>query len=306
MTALLLQGRPVSSRIRAELAPEIDRYRRENGLAPTLAVIRVGNPPAAIRYTRAIDRVFTDCGMGFQMHVLPEDVNEAQVIAKLQELERAADVHGILLQRPLPRPLNVRLVMAEFPSDKDVEGVSPASIGALAVETAGPFRCSTPSAAVELLSYYGIPLAGKRAVVIGRSSILGMPMALMLLQADATVVIAHSQTHDIAQLVRQADVIVAAAGQPALVTAEMVAVGATVIDFGVTVRDDHLVGDVDFEAVCQRAGAITPVPGGTGPVTSAILMRHTVRAAQKQASPAGKGRRKWLPLLKSPRRSNQV
>ncbi len=303
MTALLLKGHPLSARIRSELAPEIERFRKEYGIAPTLAVVRVGNPPAAVSYTHSIDRAFTDCGLGFQMHVLPEDVTGDQLLARLDELERAVDVHGILLQRPLPKGIDVRTIMARFPADKDVEGVSPPSIGSLALDAGDAFRASTPSAAIELLNFYGIPIAGRRALVVGRSGVLGMPMALLLLRANATIIVAHSHTTGLDDLLRQSDLIIAAAGKPGLITAEAVTPGAVVVDFGVTVKDGHLVGDVDFDSVQARAGAITPVPGGTGPVASAILMRNTVRAAQRLAVPIHiKGKRKWLPIWKSPSR----
>ena len=303
MSALILAGAPIAAKIRDELVPEIELFRKEQGVAPTLAVVRVGNPPAAVSYSHSIDRAFTGSGMGFQMHVLPEETNAEQLIARLHELTRADDVHGILLQRPLPASIDARAIMAEFPILKDVEGTTPHSIGGLATDTGDYFPASTPSAAIELLKHYEIPIEGKRAVVVGRSNILGKPMALLLLQANATVIIAHSHTRDLADITRQAELLIAAAGRPKFITAGMVARDAVVIDFGVNWHTKRLVGDVDFEAIKETARAITPVPGGTGPVTTMILMQNTIRAAQKQARQLGmKGRIKWLPILKSPKR----
>jgi methylenetetrahydrofolate dehydrogenase (NADP+)/methenyltetrahydrofolate cyclohydrolase len=293
VTALILRGKPVAEKIRTEIASAIEGFRNDNGIAPTLAVVRVGNRPEAVSYASSIDRIFTQNSMGFQMHVLPDDASNEQLTARLHELTRMDDVHGIVLQRPLPHHLDPKIILREFPVAKDVEGITPNSIGDLALDMDPNFPASTPSAAIEILSYYGIPIEEKRALVIGRSNILGLPMALLLLQANATVLVAHSHTRDLG------------AGRPKLVTADMVAPGAIVIDFGVNIqsRPPVLTGDVDFEAVKETAAAITPVPGGTGPVTTMILMRNTLHAAQRQARQIGsKGRIKWLPILKSPNR----
>ncbi len=303
MTARILDGQPVAAKIKDELAPSIESFRKEYGVAPTLAIVRVGNPPAAMSYARSIDRIFTDCAMGFQMHVLSEKVTQEQLIAQLHDLGSADDVHGILLQHPLPRKLDVRAVMAAFPIVKDVEGVTPLNIGNLALDTDNYLPTSTPSAAFEILRHYKIPIAGKRAVVIGRSQILGKPMALLLLRANATIIVCHSKTRDLADITRQAELLVAAVGKPGIVTGDMVAPGAVVIDFGVNVADDKLIGDVDFTAVKNIASAITPVPGGTGPVSTMMLMRNTLYSAKRQMRQMGtKGRIKWLPILKSPSR----
>ncbi len=300
MSAQLLAGQPVVEKIAAELAPSIEQFRRAHGIAPTLAVVRVGHPPAAVSYAHSIDRAFTRCGMGFQMEALPEDADTVQVIQRLSELEHADNVHGILLQHPLPKTIDARALMAMFPIAKDVEGVSPINVGKLALDIGDDAPTSTPSAAIEILDHYAIPVAGKRAVVVGRSNILGKPMALLLTRADATVVLCHSQTCDLADWTRQADLLIAAIGKPKLITADMVARGAVVIDFGVNVVNDQFVGDVDFDAVKEIAAAITPVPGGAGPVTTMTLMRNTVRAAERQAKPMSmKGKIRWLPTWKS-------
>jgi methylenetetrahydrofolate dehydrogenase (NADP+) / methenyltetrahydrofolate cyclohydrolase len=303
VTAQILDGRPVAAKIKDELVPGIESFRKEYGVAPTLAIVRVGNPPAAVSYARSIDDVFTDCAMGFQMHVLPDDATQEQLIGQLHVLGRADDVHGILLQRPLPRQIDARAVMAALPIVKDVEGVTPLNIGNLALDTDDYLPTSTPSAALEILRYYEIPIEGKRAVVIGRSQILGTPMALLLLRANATVVVCHSKTRDLADITRQAELLIAAVGKPKMITGDLVAPGAIVIDFGVSVVGAKLIGDVDFDAVKEIASAITPVPGGTGPVTTLMLMRNTLHAAKRLARQMGtKGRIKWLPTLKSPSR----
>ena len=303
MIARILEGRPVAAKIRSELCPEIDSFRKEYGIAPTLAVVRVGNPPAAVSYAQSIDHIFTDCAMGFQMHVLPASTTQDQLVEQLHDLDAANDVHGILLQRPLPRTLDVRAVMAAFPVAKDIEGVTPSNLGNLVQDTDYYFPTSTPNAALEILRYYEIAVAGKHAVVVGRSEILGKPMALLLLRANATVTICHSQTSDLAAFTRQADLLIAAAGKPSLITRDMVAPGAVIVDFGVNMIGGKLRGDVDFDAVKEIAGAITPVPGGAGPVTTMMLMRNTLHAARRQVRSIGtKGKTRWLPTLKSPNR----
>lgn len=303
MTARILYGRPVADRIRDALVPEIAEFRQANGIAPTLAVVRVGNAREAVSYALSIDHIFTESGMGFQVHVLPENISEEQLISSLDDLTRADDIYGILLQRPLPDVIDERRIMQAFPVLKDVEGVTPSNLGKLASDSVEVIPTSTPSAAIEILSHYGIPVVGLRALVIGRSAILGKPMALLLLQAGATVMVAHSHSRDLADLVREAELLVVAAGHPKLVDGTMIKPGATVVDFGVNVQENLICGDVDFESARAIASAITPVPGGTGPVSTMQLMRNTVHMAQKQVRQIGaKGRIKWLPILRSPNR----
>lgn len=301
MSAQILFGKPLVEKISAELAPRIEQFRQAHGVAPTLAVVRVGNSPAAVSYAHSIDRQFHRCGMGFQMEALPDDATADQIIARLRELDRIDSVHGIVLQRPLPPTIDARAVLAAFPSAKDVEGVSPINLGKLLLDLGDYFPTSAPSAAIEILNHYEIPIAGKRAVVVGRSDILGKPLALLLLRANATVSVCHSHTQNLADLTRQAELLFAAVGKPNMLTADMISRGAVVVDCGVNVVKENFVGDVAAASVKEVAAALTPVPGGTGPVTTMLLMRHTVRAAEQQAKQMGtKGRIRWLPTLKSP------
>jgi methylenetetrahydrofolate dehydrogenase (NADP+) / methenyltetrahydrofolate cyclohydrolase len=300
VTGRILEGGPVVEKICEELKPEIDQFRKTHGVAPTLALVRVGNPLPAVYYSHTIDRTFTKCGMGFQLDAMPDETTTEQLIRRLSDLARAKNINGILLQHPLPKTIDARTVTAAFPVSKDVEGISPTNIGNLALDIGDYFPTSTPSAALEILNHYAIPIEGKRAVIVGRSNILGKPMALLLLRANATVTICHSHTCDLASVTRQADLLIAAVGHPKLITADMVSPGAVVIDCGLSVRDGELIGDVDFQAVKEIAAAITPVPGGAGAVTAMTLMRNTLSAAQRQAiQSATQNRRPWLPLLKS-------
>jgi len=303
VTAQILAGQPVVEKLCVELGPRIEQFRKTHGIAPTLAVVRVGNSPTAIRYAHSIDHQFVECGMGFQMEALPDDTSTDGIIERLNELDRTDSVHGILLQRPLPSTIDAHAVLAAFPVVKDVEGVSPINLGKLALDAGEYFSTTTPAAALEILKHYSIPIEGKRAVVVGRSDILGKPLALLLLRANATVIVCHSRTPNLAELTRQAELLFVGVGKPRLITAEMIAPGAVVVDFGVNIVQDQFVGDVDFEAVKEIASAITPVPGGTGPVTTMLLMHNTIRAAELQIKTMGtRGRIRWLPTLKSPKR----
>lgn len=269
-------------RLRTEMAAKAQAFRRQYGYAPVLAVLRVGNDPASISYARQLDMAFTEAGMGYQLQVFPPDADQATVQARLMELEGDEMVNGVLLQRPLPPQIDGDKLMARFPQFKDVEGISPANVGRLLQNRGSFFPTSTPSAAIELLRAYEIPVTGKHAVVVGRSNILGRPMALLLLHQNATVTICHTRTVNLGDFTRRADLLLAAAGVPRLIRADMVKPGAIVVDFGVNFVGDKIVGDVDYEAVREVAGAITPVPGGTGPITTVMLMRNTFHAAQFQ------------------------
>jgi methylenetetrahydrofolate dehydrogenase (NADP+)/methenyltetrahydrofolate cyclohydrolase len=283
MTARVLDGRALAAVLRDEIAGEVSTFRHEFGHGPALAIVRVGNDPASISYARQIDKSFTEVGFGYELEVLPENATSAELASLLQHLSRDPDVHGVLLQRPLPQAINPDAVMAHFPTQKDVEGVTPSNIGALMLNTGEYFPTTTPSAAIVLLRRSGIPTKGKHAVVVGRSNILGRPMSLLLLHENATVTTCHSQTENLGAYTRQADILINAVGKPGLIKGDMVKPGATVIDFGVNIAGGgDTYGDVDFAQVKEVAGAITPVPGGTGPITTVMLMRNTLDAARRQ------------------------
>jgi methylenetetrahydrofolate dehydrogenase (NADP+)/methenyltetrahydrofolate cyclohydrolase len=259
-----------------------DLVARGSGL-PTISVVRVGDDPASVRYAGQVQRLFASAGLGFQLLALPRNVDEATLASTLRTLSNDASINGILLQLPLPHGVSQERAVSEIDPMKDVDGVNPLNAGRLFLNQGKYFPPATPRGGLELLVRAGVGIAGRRAVVIGRSAIVGRPLAMMLLGRDATVTVCHSRTTDLGEITRQADILAVAVGRPRLITVDMVAPGATVVDFGINVVDGAVVGDVDYLGVSARAGAITPVPGGTGPMTNAMLLRHTVLAAQWQA-----------------------
>jgi len=267
--------------MREELRAAIGRFRAETGVAPALAVVQVAGDSASDRYVRAIRKSCDDVGVAFVERVLPADIQQAALEAAIDALSGDARVHGILVQLPLPKGLDAGRAIARLDPRKDVDGVHPTSAGLLA-QGLPCLAPNTPAGGMELLRRGGVVLAGKRAVVIGRSNIVGKPMALLLLQEHATVTIAHSRTPDLAGVVREAEIVVAAVGRAGLITGAMLRPGAVVIDFGINVLEDGaMVGDVDFASAAEVAGAITPVPGGTGPVTNVMLLRNVLQAAHE-------------------------
>ena len=242
--------------------------------------MRVGEDPASESYLRQIIQAVAKHGLAAAVHPLPAGVAEPELARLLAALGSDRAVDGILVHLPLPPPLTSEAVARHLPADKDVDGVHPLNAGALAQGRPAPVP-SAPVAGLEIVRDAGTPLAGRTAVVVGRGPVVGRPLAQLLLQADATVVICHSRTPDLASFTRQADVLLAAAGRPRLIGATHVRPGATVIDFGINAVDDRLVGDVDFDAVLGVAGAITPVPNGTGPVTTAVLARSLLDHAER-------------------------
>ncbi len=251
---------------------------------PTIAVVRVGADPASVRYAEQIRRVFEGAGMGFRLLVLDESSDDAVLEAGLLGLSRDPSVNGILLQYPLSIHLSRERAVLAIDPLKDVDGVNPLNAGRLFSNQGRFLAPATPAGGIELLVRSGIGIEGQRAVIIGRSAIVGRPFAMLLLSRNATVTICHSRTVDLKRISREADILAVAIGRPRMVTADMVAPGATVIDFGINVVDGRVVGDVDDLSVAATAGAITPVPGGTGPVTNAMLLRQTVQAAEWQAA----------------------
>lgn len=290
MTAKILDGRALAKTIREEIAAEVAEFKEKHGFAPTIAVVRAGEDPASVSYARMIKRSFEKVGMGFEMHALPETTSEEEMVDLVAKLSADPNVHGIIIQEPLPKGVDEGVVKAALSPDKDVDGVHPINAGRLAqVAPVGRppgvsdyFVPATPLGGLEILKRHGVEIAGKKAVVVGRSNIVGKPMALLLLRENATVTICHSRTPDLGAVCREADILCAAVGRAKLITADMVKPGAIVIDFGFNRLGDEWVGDVDFEGVKEVASAITPVPGGTGSMTNVMLMKNTIEAAKRR------------------------
>jgi len=276
---MLIDGKTLAATLRASLKNSVASL-RARGVQPGLAAVLVGDDPASRVYVRNKIRACDEAGIRSVRRELPASTSESQLLDCIAELNSDRSIHGILVQLPLPKLLDADRILAAISPLKDVDGFHAANLGALVQGRPG-FVPGTPSGVMRLLEHAAVPLAGRRAVIVGRSSIVGKPLALLLLQKDATVTICHSKTADLASVTRQADILVAAVGKAGMITAEMVKPGACVIDVGINrLADGKLAGDVDFAGVTEVAGAITPVPGGVGPMTVAMLMANTVRAAE--------------------------
>jgi methylenetetrahydrofolate dehydrogenase (NADP+)/methenyltetrahydrofolate cyclohydrolase len=279
--AVVIDGRAVAARVRERVAAEV-RELRASGLQPGLATVLVGDDPASHVYVRMKRKACEEVGIVPIHHDLPPGTEPTELAALLERLNTDPAVSGILLQLPLPGQLDAGEMTALIAPEKDVDGLTPLSAGLLSHGQESLVPC-TPAGVMELLAEAGAELEGARAVVIGRSQLVGKPLAQLLLAANATVTQCHSRTRDLAAVCREADVVVAAVGRPRTVTGDMVREGAVVIDVGMNRSDDGLVGDVDFDSVRARASAITPVPGGVGPMTIAMLVANAVRAARLQS-----------------------
>jgi methylenetetrahydrofolate dehydrogenase (NADP+)/methenyltetrahydrofolate cyclohydrolase len=282
--ARVIDGRAVGREVRERVAREVRALAAERGVVPGLATVLVGDDPASEVYVRRKGEACEEAGMVSVHHPLPASVAATELADLLGRLNADAAIHGVLLQLPLPPGLDGNATTALIDPAKDVDGLTPVNAGLLAQGRPALVPC-TPAGVMELLRAAGTELAGARAVVLGRSALVGRPLAALMLAADATVIHCHSRTRDVAGVCREADVLVAAAGRPRLVRADMVGEGATVIDVGINRTPEGLVGDVDFDAVRERAGAITPVPGGVGPMTIAMLLANTLEATRAQTAP---------------------
>jgi len=278
MAARILDGKALAAAVRASVKETVARL-AARGVRPRLAVILAGDDPASAVYVRNKARACEETGVRSEVHRYGADVTERALLDRIAALNADPGVHGILVQLPLPDRTNARRVLEAVAPAKDIDGFHFENLGALVAGQPKLVPC-TPAGVLRLIEHAGVALAGRHAVVIGRSSIVGKPLALLLLQKDATVTICHSKTMELQKLTREADVLVAAVGRPKLVTAAMVKPGACVIDVGINrLADGTLAGDVDFDAVKNVAGWITPVPGGVGPMTIALLLENCVRAA---------------------------
>ena len=283
MKATLIDGKAIAAAVRADLAAEVESLKAA-GTVPGLAVILVGEDPASQVYVRNKTRACAEVGIHAEEYRLPADTTEQELLALVAELNARADIDGILCQLPLPKPLDDAAVIAAIDPAKDVDAFSAVNVGHIMIGDYAFLPC-TPAGVMELLHRSGVDVAGKRCVVIGRSNIVGKPMAMLLLHENGTVTVCHSRTQQLAAICREADILVAAVGRAKFVTADMVKDGAVVIDVGMN-RDENgkLCGDVDFDAVAEVASLITPVPGGVGPMTIAMLLKNTVTAAKRRAA----------------------
>lgn len=283
MTATILDGKKLAAAIRAELAEEVVEFIQNNGVVPCLAAVLVGDDPASDVYVRNKRRDCDAVGIESQLHRMPADTSLDDLLQLVAKLNKDREVHGILVQLPLPKQIDSTRVLQAVSPSKDVDAFHPENVGRM-VQGRPRFLPCTPQGVQQLLVRSGIETAGRHVVVVGRSDIVGKPIAIMLAQrgagADATVTICHSRSRDLSSITQLADILIVAIGKAEFITADMVKPGAVVIDVGINRNGEHLVGDVDFAGVSRVAGAITPVPGGVGPLTRAMLLRNTLRAAQ--------------------------
>jgi len=279
--AEIIDGKLVSTELRAKIKTDVSNFISRTGITPALAVILVGDDPASAVYVRNKHKACIEAGMRSIEIKLPATTDETMLLDKIDELNRDASVHGILVQLPLPKHISEEKVMNAILPEKDVDAFHPSNVGKIVIGKYDFLPC-TPAGIISLLDYYKVEVQAKRCVVIGRSNIVGKPMALLLLERNGTVTVAHSKTVDLPALAREADILVVAVGRPHFVGVDMIKDGAVVIDVGINrLPDGRLVGDVDFDSVSKKASLITPVPGGVGPMTITTLLKNTLKAAEK-------------------------
>lgn len=291
MSATILSGSELAKTMRQEIDGEVASFKEKYGYAPTAAIVRAGEDPASVSYANALEKSLGARGLGFQLHTLPESASQEEIVALVSRLNADKNIHGIMVQEPMPKGIDEAVVKDALSPSKDIDGVHPLNTGRLA--QAGPigrpamvgpfFAPATPSGGLEILRRNNVPMKGKHAVVVGRSTIVGKPMALLLLRESATVTLAHSATEDLAGMCRTADILCAAVGRANMIKGDWIKPGAVVIDFGINFVDDKMTGDVAFDEAAEVAGMITPVPGGTGPMTNVMLMKNLIAAAEIQA-----------------------
>jgi methylenetetrahydrofolate dehydrogenase (NADP+)/methenyltetrahydrofolate cyclohydrolase len=290
MTAQILDGRDTAKTMRAEINEAVAAFKENTGITPTIAVVRAGEDPGSVWYANAIKKTMAGRGMDAQLHVLPETASEQEIVTLVAALNADPGIHGIMIQEPLPKGIDEAAVKGALSPSKDVDGVHEVNAGRLALAApvgrppgVGPFFVpATPAGGMELMRRYGIDFSGKNAVVIGRSPIVGKPMALLLMRENATVSVCHSRTKDLPGVCREADILCVAVGRAEMVKGDWIKPGAVVIDFGVNDVEGKMVGDVAYDEAVQVAGMITPVPGGTGPMTNIMLCLNLLEAASRQ------------------------
>lgn len=278
---VLIDGKNLAKTIRSNLKKDVDELKKE-GINPKFAVILVGDDPASKIYVRNKNRACEEIGIEYEEHLLKDDVSMEELLSLIDKLNEDKTINGILLQSPLPKHLDINEAFKRINYKKDVDGFCPINVGKLALGQDCFVSC-TPYGVMKMLDAYNIPIEGKKAVIIGRSNIVGKPLIQCLLSKNATVTVCHSKTKDIENITKDADIVVTAMGKPKFLKADMVKEGATIIDVGINrMENGKLCGDVDFENVSEKAGYITPVPGGVGPMTIAMLMENIVKAAKMQ------------------------
>ena len=277
---VLIDGKKVSAEVRVCLAKEVKELKEKTGRVPGLATVLVGDDPASSVYVRNKNKICRELGFKSFEQKLSLDTSEAKLLKLIKELNSNNDIHGILVQLPLPNQIDSEKILQAIDPNKDVDGFHPINVGKLVVGNALLTPC-TPSGIIKLLDHYEIDISGKHAVVLGRSNIVGKPVSMLLLQRNATITICHSRTKNLEEITRSADILVAAIGRANFVTENMVSKGAIVIDVGINRVDGKLTGDINFETVSKKASYITPVPGGVGPMTIALLMENTLKAFKK-------------------------
>lgn len=288
MSANIIDGKQIAENVRDQVAADVAKMNEEHGYVPGLATVLVGEDPASATYVRSKQRMCEKLGIRSVGHTLPADTSQEDLQSLVKQLNADPEINGILVQLPLPKHIDEETILNSIDLEKDVDGFHPVNIGRLAMKGRNPlFIPCTPAGCMVLLEEAGVEMSGAEAVIVGRSNIVGLPMAMLLQKANATVTICHSRTKDLKEHLQRADIVVAAIGWANMITGDMLKPGCAVIDVGINRVDDasakrgyRLVGDVDYDSAVEVAGAITPVPGGVGPMTIAMLMRNTVTAAQ--------------------------
>jgi methylenetetrahydrofolate dehydrogenase (NADP+)/methenyltetrahydrofolate cyclohydrolase len=292
MTATILDGRATAKAMRAEINEAVDEFKDRTAVTPVIAVVRAGEDPGSVWYANSIKKTMAARGMDSQLHLLPETATEEELVGLVARLNADPSVHGLMIQEPMPKAMDEAVVKAALSPDKDVDGVHEVNAGRLANAApvgrppgVGPFFVpATPAGGLELMRRHGIEFSGKNVVVIGRSPIVGKPMALLLMRENATVTVCHSRTQDLPGVCREADILCVAVGRAEMVKGDWIKPGAVVIDFGVNDVEGKMIGDVAYDEAAEVAGLITPVPGGTGPMTNIMLCLNVLEAAKRQVA----------------------
>lgn len=282
MPAQIIDGKAIANKLKLQIHQQVDQLKARD-VQPGLAAVLVGDNPASVIYVRNKRKACDDAGIYSEEHRLPEKIKQEDLLNLIESLNSNAKIHGILIQLPLPKQIDTDLVLNTVSPAKDVDGLHPYNVGRLTMGTPQFVPC-TPAGVIAMLDEYKIQIEGRRAVIVGRSNLVGRPLGLLLMHRHATITVCHSRTQEIGAICREGDILVAAMGKPKFITAEMVKNGAAVIDVGINrLETGQLVGDVDFEPVSKKAGWITPVPGGVGPMTVAMLMYNTLQSAKRSA-----------------------